>query len=98
MISVLENWDDRCGSVLAEIEGQVRDVRRNAMEVRRREDSHARAVERAMGDGEKKGGKRGGEGEDDEEVDENTGRKTRGAKRGGGGNFLNGFGRRVGGN
>jgi hypothetical protein len=96
MVSVLENWDDRCVSVLAEIEGQVRDVRRKAMESRRREEAHAKAVEKAMYDGEKKGGKRGGEEEEIEYMDENTGRKTRGAKRGGG-NIFNGIGKRLGG-
>lgn len=84
--------------MLAEIEGQVRDVRRGAMEKRRRDDAHGKAMDKAT-EADKKGGKRGGGGEGDDlmELDENGGRKTRGAKRGGG-SMLSGFGKRLGGN
>lgn len=48
MVAVLEDWDNRCVGVLAEIEGQVMEVRRKAQEVRRRELENEKAVEKAM--------------------------------------------------
>lgn len=99
MVSVLEDWDGRCVTVLREIEGQVREVRRKAQEQRKRETEHEKAVAKRMGeneDGKGKLGKRvGGEEADEMEIDEG-GRRLRGAKRGGG-NFLGGLGRRLGG-
>ena len=99
MVSVLEDWDGRCVSVLGEIEGQVREIRRKAQEQKRRETEHEKTVAKRMGeneDGKGKLGKRGGGEEGDEmEIDEG-GRRSRGAKRGGG-NFLGGLGRRLGG-
>ncbi len=99
MLSVLEDWDNRCGSVLGEIEGQVREIRRKAQEQRKREAEHEKAVAKRMGendDGKGKLGKRGG-GEEGDEMDiDDGGRRLRGAKRGGG-NILGGLGRRFGG-
>jgi len=100
MVHVLGDWDSRCVTVLGEIEGQVREVRRKAQDARKREMEHEKAVGKAMGDGEGKGklGKRLGLGEEGEEMDmdEGGGGRTRGAKRGGG-NFMSGLGRRLGG-
>lgn len=64
MIATLEEWDNRCVSVLSEIEGQVRDIRNKATERKRREKEHEMIFEKAsseeggrlMG---KAGGKRG---------------------------------------
>ena len=99
MVSVLEDWDSRCVSVLGEIEGQVREIRRKAQEQRKKETEHEKAVAKRMGeneDGKGKLGKRGG-GEEADEMDiDEGGRRLRGAKRGGG-NFLGGLGRRLGG-
>ena len=90
MVAVLDDWDERCVSVLAEIEGQVGDVRKKAAEKRRREKEHENIVEKAMEDESfrdkgKLGGKRGvgetenGEGYDADrgeamEIDETLGR------------------------
>ncbi|KAL9138706.1 MAG: hypothetical protein Q9175_000061 [Cornicularia normoerica] len=99
MVSVLEDWDIRCVSVLGEIEEQLREIRRKAQEQRKRETEHEKAVAKKMGeneDGKGKLGKRGG-GEEADEMDiDEGGRRLRGAKRGGG-NFLSGLGRRLGG-
>ena len=99
MVSTLEDWDSRCVSVLGEIEGQVLQIRRKAQEQRRRETEHEKVVAKKMGeneDGKGKLGKRGG-GEEADEMDiDEGGRRLRGAKRGGG-NFLGGLGRRLGG-
>ena len=94
MVSVLEDWDSRCVSVLGEIEGQVREIRRKAQEQRKRDTEHEKAVAKKMGDNED-GKKRGGEEAEEMDIDEG-GRRLRGAKRGGG-NFLSGLGRRLGG-
>ncbi len=95
MISVLEDWDSRCGDVLGELEERVRDVRKKAAEQRRRELENEKAVERAMGeDGGKgkAGGKRGARDEENGmegggdmmDCDEGVGRgRPRNAKRGG---------------
>ena len=99
LVSVLEDGDRRCVSVLGEIEGQVREIRRKAQEQKKRDTEHEKAVARRMGeteDGKGKLGKRGG-GEEADEMDiDEGGRRLRGAKRGGG-NFLGGLGRRLGG-
>ena len=98
MISVLEDWDSRCVSVLAEIEGQVREIRRKAQEQKKRETEHEKAVAKRMGeneDGKGKWKRGGGEEADEMDIDEG-GRRLRSAKRGGG-NFLGGLGRRLGG-
>lgn len=50
LVAVLEDWDLRCDSVLAEIEAHVVQVRRAAQETRRREIDNEKAVERAMGE------------------------------------------------
>lgn len=101
MVSVLEDWDSRCVSVLGEIEGQIREIRRKAQAQKKREVEHEKAVAKKMGDNEDgKGGKLGkrGGGEEAEEMDiDEGGRRLRGAKRGGGGNFLGGLGRKFGG-
>ena len=94
MVSVLEDWDSRCVSVLGEIEGQIREIRRKAQEQRKRDTEHEKAVAKKMGDNED-GKKRGGEEAEEMDIDEG-GRRLRGAKRGGG-NFLSGIGRRLGG-
>ena len=100
MVSVLEDWDGRCVTVLGEIEGQVREIRRKAQEQKRRETEHEKAVAKRMGeneDGKGKLGKRGGGEEADEVADiDEGGRRLRGAKRGGG-SILGGLGRRLGG-
>ena len=97
MVSVLEDWDRRCGDVLAEIEGQVRDVRVRARERRRVEGEYEVLVERA-GKEEEMRRKRGAGGVEEGIVEggegEERGGRTRGAKRGGGG-FV-GFGKRNG--
>ncbi|KAL6713892.1 hypothetical protein ACLMJK_008386 [Lecanora helva] len=100
MVKVLEDWDSRCVNVLGEIEAQVAEVRKKAVERRRREVEYEKLVAKAMGEGDGKGklGKRGGSGEDGDEMDLDDGStgRTRGAKRGGG-NFLGGLGKRLGG-
>ncbi|MCJ1253670.1 hypothetical protein MMC24_001482 [Lignoscripta atroalba] len=50
MVAVLDDWNNRCVGVLAEIEGQVREVRRKATERRKREQEHEKIVERAIND------------------------------------------------
>lgn len=100
MVAVLEDWDSRCVSVLAEIEEQVIEVRRKAQEVRRRELENEKAVEKAMETESEKGkgksaGKRGarevvdrdgagGEGGDEMDVDEAGGRGTKRGSKRGG--------------
>lgn len=100
MVAVLEDWDKRCINVLGEIEGQVAEVRRKAVDRRRREAEHERTVEKRMAeisrDGKGKLGKRGGEEGEEMDVEKGDGGRTRGAKRGGA-NFFGGFGRRLGG-
>lgn len=65
IVAVLDDWNGRCVSVLAEIEGQVTEVRRRAADRRRREKEHERILEKAMADDRtskdtgKAGGKRG---------------------------------------
>ncbi|KAL9098680.1 MAG: hypothetical protein Q9163_005702, partial [Psora crenata] len=89
MVSILEEWDIRCVNVLAELEGQVEDVRRKALKERRREAANEKARAKAMG-GKDKGnvklvGKRAvGEEGNGMEIDEGgAGTKARNAKRGG---------------
>ncbi|KAL2039259.1 hypothetical protein N7G274_007927 [Stereocaulon virgatum] len=104
MVSTFEDWDSRCVSVLADLEDQIREVKRKASNQRQRQAAHDLAVMKAMGEGgEGKGkgqlGKRGGGQEEGEEmdVDQEGGGRTRGAKRGGakfGG--LGGLGRKFG--
>lgn len=50
MVKVLEDWDARCIGALGEIEAQIKEVRRRAGEVRRREKENEKAVEQAMGE------------------------------------------------
>jgi len=52
MLATLDEWDRRCVGVLVEIEGQVGEVRRRAVERRWREVEGERAVERALAVGE----------------------------------------------
>ena len=96
-------------SVLTEIEGQVRDVRSNAMERRRREQEHEKLLERAQGEDASKekgrlAGKRGAgdaengggydaEGGDAMDVDESFGRGAGRNAKRGGGRF--GFGKKF---
>lgn len=108
MVAVLDDWDARCVSVLAEIERQVQEVRRAAAETWRRETENEKAMDKATGAGEEKtkgAVKRGardkeGDGEwgDEMDVDEGLGRgRPRVAKRGGGGGRFAGFARKLGG-
>ena len=97
---MLEDWDNRCTNVLAELEGQVREVRRKALKERRREEANEKAVAKLMEEKENgKGkvvGKRGvGEENEEMEIDEGGTQRTRTAKRGGG--LFKGFGKRLGG-
>lgn len=99
MISVLEEWDGRCGSVLGEIEEKIREVRRKAQEGRRREGENERQISRLMEEGGKGKvvGKRGVVEEVGEEMDIDDavgGGRTRTSKRGG--KFM-GLGKRFGG-
>ena len=102
MLSVLEDWDNRCVIVLGEIEGQVRDIRRRVQEQKRKEIEHEKAMIKALGekeDGKKVVSKRGGGAlEDGEEMDVDEGfggGRMRNAKRGG--SKMAGFARRLGG-
>lgn len=52
MLATLDEWDRRCVGVLVEMEGQVGEVRRRAVERRRREVEGGRAVDRAVAVGE----------------------------------------------
>jgi len=93
MVRVLEDWDSRCVSVLAELEGQVREVRRKALAQRRCNEANEQAVAKAMDEKGKVVGKRGFGGENDEmDIDDGPGGRTRNAKKGGS-KFM-GFGRR----
>ena len=101
MISVLNTWDDRCVSVLQDLEAQMRDVRQKALRQRQREEADKTAYNKLLEEKDSKGkggGKRGvGEETEEMEVDENhAGLRSRGAKRGGGGVFK-GLGKRLGG-
>ena len=63
-MGVLEDWDNRCGEVLGELEERVGEVRRRAVGERRREEARRGGVQRAMDKGEKREGEgEGGEGE-----------------------------------
>lgn len=110
MVKVLEDWDARCIGALGEIDAQIKEVRRRAVEARRREIEHEKAVKHAMellhDAVAKSSGKRGaldkdldgvpGEAGTEMEVDEGPGRgRPRGAKRGGG--RLAGFAKKLGG-
>ena len=97
MITILNEWDDRCVDVLGQLEEQVKDVKRRALREKRREEANEKATARLMEDKDGKGkggGKRGvGEEGDDMDVDENGGGlRTRGVKRGGG--LFKHFGKR----
>ena len=99
MISVLDEWDARCANVLAELEGQVREIRRTALRERRREEANEKAVAKLM-EGKENGkgkvvGKRGvGEENEEMDIDEGGTQRTRNAKRGG---MFKSFGKRLGG-
>lgn len=93
MLDVLEDWESRCVDVLADLEGQVRDVRRKAMAQRKREDANEKAVARAMDEKGKIVGKRGfGDEGYEMDVDDGIGGRTRNAKKGSG-KFMS-FGKR----
>ncbi|KAL9610271.1 MAG: hypothetical protein Q9167_005016 [Letrouitia subvulpina] len=96
LVSVLEDWDSRCVSVLEELEQQVMAVRQKALERKRREARDEAAMEKLMEAEEKKerGGKRsakevgngdvGPDGDDSMDVDPRAGKgRFRGSKRGG---------------
>lgn len=96
LVSVLEDWDSRCVSVLGELEQQVVAVRQKALERKRREARDEAAMEKLMEAEEKKekGGKRsakevgngdaGPDGDDGMDVDPRAGKgRFRGPKRGG---------------
>lgn len=108
MVRVLEDWDARCIDALGDIEARIRQVRKRAVEDRRREIENEKAVEQAMGEEHevipKAPGKRGagdkddadgkGEAGDEMDIDEESGRgRPRGAKRGGG--RLTGFAKKL---
>ena len=50
LVVILEDWNSRCANVLAEIEGQVKDVRAKAAERKRREQQHESLYDRALND------------------------------------------------
>ena len=50
LVAILEDWNGRCANVLAEIEGQVKDVRAKAAERKRREQQHESLYDRALND------------------------------------------------
>lgn len=96
LVSVLEDWDSRCVSVLGELEQQVMAVKQKALERKRREERDEAAMEKMMEAEEKKekGGKRsakevgngdvGPDGDDDMDVDPRAVKgRFRGPKRGG---------------
>lgn len=92
---VLEDWDRRCVTVLGEIEGQVREVRRKALETKRRKGANEKAIAKAMGDKETRASGKRVQGEGEEmDVDEGIAGRTRNAKRGGG--IFRGLGRKSG--
>lgn len=101
MISILEDWDSRCLNVLDEIEGKIREKKRQATERKRREDALEKHFTKLIGDDVKvkaPASKRGvGDGEEMDLDDGlgNTGGRTRSAKRGG--KLMGGLGRRLGG-
>ncbi len=111
MVAVLDDWDKRCIGVLAEIEGQVNDVRRNAAERRRRQQEAERVIEKTMEEeGVKEKGKAAGkrgaadgentggydaEGGEEMDVDDVLGRGGARNAKRGGGR-LGGIGRRLG--
>lgn len=50
LVAILEEWNGRCANVLAEIEGQVKDVRAKAAKRKRREQQHESLYDRALND------------------------------------------------
>ena len=101
LVSVLEDWDNRCVDVLAELEDQVREVRRKALKERRRQEAIDKAMAKVMEDQEKGNGKpvgKRGVGEEGDEMDidmGDAGTRSKNAKRGGG--MFKGLGKRLGG-
>lgn len=102
MISVLANWDSRCVGVLKEIEGQVKTIRRNAIEKRKKDEAIEKQTRELIGNekgnkGRGGGGKRGGA-DDDVDMNEGGAKGRRVAKRGGvSGGVFAGLGKRLGG-
>lgn len=97
MISVLNEWDQRCVHVLSELDDQVKEVKRRALKARRREEANEKATAKLMEDKDSKskgGGKRGvGEEGDDMDIDEGGGGlRSRNIKKGG--SFFKNFGKR----
>ena len=48
MIAVFNDWNDRCTKVLLDLECQVAGVRRKAIERRRSEQEHEKAIDKAF--------------------------------------------------
>lgn len=99
--STLQSWSQRCDSALADLEVQVAQVKKEAVDRERLRRKKERALEAMMQGGEEKGlGKRGmtsGMDNDDAmDLDDEggSGRQTRGSKKGHGFNF-GGIGRKL---
>jgi COP9 signalosome complex subunit 7 len=98
--STLQAWSQRCDSALADLEAQVEKVKKEAVDKEKVRRKKERALEVIMQNNDEKAtGKRGlgGLGSDDAmDIDDegDSGRTTRGSKRGPANNF--GFGRRLG--
>ena len=50
IVAVLDDWNERCVSVLAEIEGQVQNIRAKAAERRKRELEHQATLDKLLSD------------------------------------------------
>jgi COP9 signalosome complex subunit 7 len=92
----LTTWGSRCDDALKDLEEQIAEVKRKAVEREKMRRKKERAIETVLAASEEKsGGKRLGD-EDLMDIDEGvgSGRQTRGSKRGGFG--LGSMGRRLG--
>ena len=98
MIKVLEDWDKRCVVVLDGLQEEVRDIRKAALERKRKEDGIERQRAKLVDEGKGPGsGKRSVEGAGEMDAGELAGglKRTRGAK--GAAGLLGGLGKRLGG-
>ena len=98
LVETLEDWDKRCVGVLEDLQRQVQEVKREALERKKRKDGIERQRSKLVDEGKGAGsGKRGVEVSDETDPGDANGglKRTRAAK--GGTGLLGGLGKRLGG-
>ncbi len=98
LVGTLKDWDERCVDVLEELQRQVREVRKAALERKRKEDGIERQRAKLMDEGKGAGsGKRSVEVPDETDPGDANGglKRTRATK--GGAALFGGLGKRMGG-